>query len=369
VRFLILATMLAGFVQVHAQSANRINFKTKYDKFELLITNGNATIDGKPADTTTFRDLLPLLTKDLGEDCPTLRGSADVTVSVDGKPRMIYIQQGLVTDGKKCMYVSGDGLMYFPLHRSWLIDNGHDSLPFGSNVKVSVGGQTVLDIKRKGKKWVKVNDDDHPDWDFVEKFENDLKDFTVKMHANLAMSKDKREVIVDTNGKIARLFHVTPTLWALQKPGTQWLEVGDWSQWFELEPSQFSDHRIEKIRIILDKNKELQERLHELNEIDTGWSRSVHEMYIRLLSDREENPEIQKIALKRLHSKPTIETAGAMVAYLQFATDPALKKMATQALKIQNPKGRLIEAKQSPSQQMDIVQEWSRWWQKVQAAQ
>jgi hypothetical protein len=91
-------------------------------------------------------------------------------------------------------------------------------------------------------------------------------------------------------------------------------------------------------------------------------------MYARILEEPLQDPRLSKIALDRLRSKPSAENAGAVVKFLENSSDPDLKKMATQILKIQNPKGRLFDPAQSPEQQRQVVEEWSRWWKKSQTA-
>lgn len=363
---LMLASTLAD-----AQGPRRFDFKSRTDQFQLLLNGSNASVDGKPADLSTFKELMPMLLKPLGEECPSLKGPPDVTVFEDGRlpGRRIYLHQKAVTDGKKCLYVSGEGLMYFPIHRNWFIGNTQDSLTFGPTVLFQRDGEKVFEIKRKGKSWVQEDPEFHPDWDFLQRLENSLKSYKIKMHMNLELGKGKPTFEIVTNGRTYKFYQVTTKIWALQKAPQPWLITSnDWSQWYDMNVSQLEDHRAPQLRFILDRSKPKEERLQALDKLDTGWSRALHEMYFRLLQESTEDQAIQKIALERLRSKPTVETAGVLVEYLKSSPYEDLKKMASQTLRIQNPKGPLFEPKDSFDKKQQAVEEWSRWWQRIRPA-
>lgn len=371
-RTLLCALLLCASIPSWAQMPKRFQFRTKLDQFELLLNGNNSSIEGQAADLSTFRDLLPLLTKDLGEECPVLRGKADVTVTDLDKntSRSLFLLQAVVTDGQKCLFISGDGLLYFPLHRNWFLANKSDGLLFGQTLSLSRNGKRIATFTRKAKQWTQANPDFFPDWDFLSTFQESLTSFTVRMHGQLALAKGKPLVILQTGGKTYRLYQVTPSLWGLEKPGQPWLVFSkDWNAWFNLEPQQFEDHRATKIRSILDKTQTVEQRLEELGNLETGWSRSIRDMYARLLTNPSEDPRLAKIALERLRSKPSLENAGLVIAFLEHATDPELKKLATQILRIQNPKGPALDLSQSEEQQRKTIEEWSRWWKKSQPAE
>lgn len=369
--FLVPAILLVVSWRANSQTALKINFKSKMDRFEVLLNDNTVEVDGKTYPISNFKDFRPLLTNDLGEECPEIREAPDVTVTIAGqpKPRNIHITQGVITDGDKCLYVSGEGLMYFPLHRSWLTENKAQSIKLGKRVSVIKDEQKIVTFERKGKNWVQSDTEFHPDWDFLDKFEATLKEFTVLMHANKDLAKGKPMIAIESDGKTYKLYHVSSTQWALEAPKAKWLIISnDWGVWFNLETTQFEDHRANKIRFILDKAKEPQDRIEALDNLQTGWSRSLRDMYARLLLDSSEPASIHKISLERLRTKPTLENAGVIVQFLEVSTDDNLRKMATQILRIQNPKGPIFDAKKSASQQLEVVKQWSQWWKKVRPA-
>src|SRR5262245_45683575 len=126
-RAIIIASALA-LTSVPALAERKISFQSKYDKFELTINGGKGEVNGKPADLSSVKDLLPIFHQTLPDSCPTFKHPPDLTAKDGDKVRTVYVDDGIVSDGKNCITIRGDGLYYFPLHRDFLIGSKTDSV-------------------------------------------------------------------------------------------------------------------------------------------------------------------------------------------------------------------------------------------------
>jgi hypothetical protein len=177
------------------------------------------------------------------------------------------------------------------------------------------------------------------------------------------IAKDKPKIVVQSGETTYEFYKITSVLWALKKPGTRWLEASDdWSFWYDFDDALLEDRFAPQIRVIENKSTDMAERKATLDKLDTGWSRNLRDLYHKMLLDKDEDHEMQATALKRLRSKPSKETAGVMAQFLEKTQDEDFKKMASQILKINNPKGPLYKPNDPPEERAKVVEFWSRWW-------
>lgn len=338
-RLLLLVSVFIVSVHVEAQT-RRLQIQSKADQYELVLTGQNGTVNGKPADLSTLRDLLPLLTTAIDNECTPQKGKADVTVRENGKTRSIYLKEGVVSEGKNCVAVGGEGLLYFPVHRDFLIGPKRGSLTLKSPVKVSRQGETLFELKKVGDAWTSENPKFLLNWDFLDRFETSLHDYEIRFRVAADLAKDKPSVTVVSGGNTYEFYKITNVNWAVKKPGTRWLEASDdWSFWYDFEDGVLEDRFAPQIAVLEDKSKPMPERKEVLAKLENNWSRNLRDCYHKLLLDRNEDHDIQAIALKRLHGKPSKETAEVMVKFVEQTNDEDFKKLANQIIKINSPKG------------------------------
>nr|HMN68817.1 hypothetical protein [Bdellovibrionales bacterium] len=201
-----------------AQAARRLNIQSRYDQYDLVLNSKTSgTIDGKAANLKVLDDLWPVLDNPLGNECPALKGQADVTLKEGGKTRSIYIKQGLVTDGKSCLNVGGEGLLYFPVHREFLIGPKRDGIALKSPLKIFRQGVKMLELKKQGDTWVSDNPDLLLNWDFIERFENTLREFDVRLRVQQDIAAGKTKMLMQSGDQTYEFFKVTGVMWAVKR--------------------------------------------------------------------------------------------------------------------------------------------------------
>lgn len=353
-----------------AGADQRIVFQSTLDNFELNLTSHGGMVDGKTANLTTMKDLLPLLTNPLGNECGiVLKEKPGITVTVGGSTRLIYGKQGVISDGKACLNVAGDGLFYFPLHRDFLIGPKQGSIRLQSPLKVFRQGSKILSLKKTDKgndaDWQNELPELMLDWDFFERFENSLNNYDIRGRAQLGLADGKPKVLVQSGDQTYEFYKLTQKLWGVKRPGMKWLETSDdWSFWYDLGPNVIEDHYAAQIRFVEDNNGDKDSRLAALEKLAGNWSRNLRELYHQLLL-KKNDPDIQAVALKRLKYKPSLETAGVMVKFLESSNDDNLKHDAGVILKLQNPKGPLYKVNTSAAEKAKTVEFWRQWWNSI----
>lgn len=358
-KILLFTTMALGF-RVEART---LLFQSNYDKFDLVINGSSATVNGKPADLTSIQDILPLITNPLGNTCPDIKGRPDVTVKDGSNTRTFYVKQGLVSDGSNCLNVAGDGLFYVPLHRDFLIGPKHDSLKVKSPMKIFRQGTKIFEIRKSSDGWDSVNPEQLLNWDFIERFHNSMKDFGVRLRVQTGIAEGKPKMIVQSGDTAYEFYKVTNVMWAVKKPGTNWLEASDdWSFWYDFEPSQYEDRYAADIREAQKTGLSKEVRMGILDKLERTWSSNLRDLYHKMVLNPSEDPDIQEIAMRRLKRKPSKETSGVMVQFLEQSTRDDLKDEAGVILKVFYPKGPKYSSKLSPGERAKALEFWRNWW-------
>jgi hypothetical protein len=347
-----------------AAGARKIHIKSAYDSFDITVTSRTSgSVDGKQTVLRSLQDLWPVLDNPLGNECPTLKGKPEAVVTENGKSRSLYVKQGIVTDGKYCMNVGGDGLFFFPLHRDFLIGKSRDSIRLNSPLKVFRQGVKVLDLRKENGMWVTDNKDLLLNWDFLDRFENSLRDFDVRLRVQADIVAGKPKMIVQSGGQTYEFYKVTKVMWATKKPGYAWLEASDdWSFWYDFDQSLIEDRFAPEIRLIENPSSTPEQRSEAMGKLEGAWSRNLRDLYHKMVQNPSETEDNKRLAMNRLKRKPSVETAGVMVTFLSEGRDEDLKRLAGQILKTQNPKGPLYKPSMSAADKAKTIDFWNNWW-------
>lgn len=363
---LIWPILLMGITTMSARAeSRRLSVQSKYDQYELLLSGENATVGGKSVDMSHLQNLIPLLTDSLGAECPSLKGPPEIKIRESGQTRQIYLQQGVATDGQKCLTVDGDGLFYFPVHRDFLTGPKTDSILLKSPLKILRDGVVVVELTKKDQVWVPSKKDRLLNWDFIERLESSLSSFTIRFRVLPAIAKDKARIVIQSAGQSYEFYKISNVLWAVKKPGMKWLEASpDWSFWYDFDDSLLDDRFSAQIRFLEDPSKDQPTRLAALQKLENFWSPNLRDLYHKLVLGQETDPKIQAIALRRLKAKPSMETAGVMIQLLDQTQDVEVRRTATQILKTTHPKGPLYNPNASAHDREESVEYWRQWWAK-----
>jgi hypothetical protein len=364
-------TLLLLSAALFAESApaqRKISFQSKYDKFDLIMTGGSGEVNGKPADLSSIKDLLPLFKTKLPDTCPTFKRPPDLTVKDGDNVRTVYVDDGIVSDGKSCMTISGEGLFYFPVHRDFLIGPKTDGVKMKAPFKIFLQGKKLLELKKQGDTWVNDTPEMLVNWEFVDKLGDSLRQFDVRLRVQAGIGKDKQKIIFQNGGETLEFYKVTAVMWAMKKPGQPWLTASDeWSAWRDFEPSLYEDRYAGDIRGVA-AAADATAKHAILGKIEAGWSRNLRDMYHRLALDEKEDITIRLLAVKRLKSKPSVDTAGVMVKILEESTSDELRDDAAVILKLNNPKGPKFKSSDPPEDRQKALDFWRSWWRQKQTA-
>ncbi len=346
----------------HAQSARKLSIQSKYDQYELILNGNSGSVNGKAADLSTFRDLIPAITNPMINECSMPKGSPEVTVREGEKTRYIFIKQGVVSDGKNCLPVSGEGLLYFPIHRDFLIGTKHDSITLKSPLKLFRQGVKLFELKRSAPpSWNAVSASMLLNYDFLERFENSLRSFDVRFRVLPEMGQGKTKMIVQSGDQTYEFYKLTTVVWAVKRPGTHWLEASDdFSYWYDFDQGVLEDRFAAQIHAI-EENKVPGERLDLIQKLEGNWSPNLRDLYHHLVLEAAAGPEVKALAIKRLKGKPAKETALVMAKFLSQSDDEDLKKSASQILKINFSKGPLYNPDGTAEEKHKAVEFWTQW--------
>ena len=364
---MVLISVATFSILAPAQAARRLTIQSKVDSYDLLLSGNGGTVAGKVANLTSFNELLPMLSNPMGNECPPLNGKPDVTIKENGQTRTVYLESGLISDGKNCLNVGGEGLLYFPIHRDFLIGPEQDQIAVKSPVKIFRQGIKLFELKKNSEGWDAEGTTLLLDWDFLERFENSLKSFKVRFRAQPELGRNKAKMIVQMGDQSYEFYKITNVLWALKRPGQRWLEASDdWSFWYAFDNSLLEDRYSTQIQALQEVGKDRAERLAIMEKLESNYSRNLHDLYRKMVLNQDEDAQIKRTAFQRLRLKPVKTTALTMAKYLQVGDDEDSKRIASQILKTNFPKGPLYKPGDTAASKAKTVQFWTEWAEKNQ---
>jgi hypothetical protein len=359
-------------VCLDAFAFDTVTFITSQDQFTVKKSPHGFTVDGKAVQKDLLVLLQPLLTGAASDDCQKKLGKPNATVRIvtAGKTetREFFVSHGLVSvkkpDGNaaQCFFATGDGMMYLPMHRSWLIGPFTESVLLKSPLKVTTNGKVIVDLVQKNGEWVDTQPRTSLDWDFFDKFQQSLKDYKVQYRVLKEAGQGKPWASLQLGSERYVFFKIGPKLWAIQRPGNNWLDAsGDWSFWFDMDSGVWQDRRWSAIEKVETPGTTLEQKVATFPELDIGWSRTLEDFYHRRLLDPNEELKIRMHALDRMKSKPSWHNIAAEMEFIKSNPSDEMLRDATQALRARNPKGPVYV---QGSDRVPVLKEWNDWWEK-----
>ncbi len=349
-----------------AQTPGDLDFQSRFDQFQLKKAGKNYQLAGRAVDLGPFEQLLPLFDSSIEGDCPPLaKPDLTVTARIAGQSvqRRFFISQNIVSDGKYCGSVSGEGLFFAPLHRSWFDDNVKMTIAINSPLKLTRGEETLVSMEKTGGGWKSRDQDFYPNWEFFDAFAESLRDFTITHRLHRQAGKDKPGFVMFNGKRKYEFFKINETMWAAAIPGQGWLiSSRRWTGWNEMEKSQWMDRNSDQLAILADPTKPLEERKAALGTLSGQWSPSIRQVLAKILVDREDSAELKGNAVAIMRMKPTMENMGTFVQALSQTEDSDLQFALSQALKIRNPKGPGLNVDLDESSRLKAIREWQQWW-------
>lgn len=353
-----------------AQSPAELSFTSKYDKFDLLRSGRGYSLAGKPAKLGTFEQFLNLFSSEIEGDCGSA-GKPDVTVKARFGERWVerrfHIKTRLVSDGKQCATVSGEGIHFIPLHRSWFDETATMTIALRSPLKITKGEEVLASFEKAGGEWRSGLTSEYPNWEFFSAFQDSLTDFVISHRVHPSATAGKPGFVLQTGGKKIEFFKLGATLWVAKIPVTPWL-VGSarWTTWVDMEKSQWVDRFSPQLLFLSDKGKDLDSRRGALAALEGQWSPSIRDALKKIILDQDEAHDLKMEAVRIMKQKPTLETMGVFMKALRAEADVDLQYVLSQALRTRNPKGQLIPPDMEESKRQKAISEWREWWRSVQ---
>jgi hypothetical protein len=357
------------FLPSLAFAYDSVTFQTPEDKFTVTNNNGKFSVGGKPVQNDVLRTVDPYLTGPIADGCPNVTGRPQITATIvtnhKAEKREFFLQRGVIRTGFKCIFATGDGLFYLPLHRNWLTGSNRESIKLASPLKIQSGtGPILANLTKQNDDWTDTQPKTELDWDFFKKFERSLDDYRVQYRVSPEASKGKPSVIVSSGSQRYFFYKLAPKLWAVRRPNEKWLSAsGDWAFWFDLDGSVWQDRHVPLIRKVESGNATKEDKLAMFKELDaTGWTRTLQDFYQRHALDNAEDHEVRLVAIERLRSHPSWANMKALMALIQNTDDEELLRDGTLVLKTRNPKGTAYQP--GSNARSTVVGEWNEWWEK-----
>ena len=222
-----------------AQTPSELQFQSRYDQFELRRSGGQYMLGDRRVKLGSFEQFLSLFNKEIEGDC-SLKGKPDLTVK--GKyggawvERRFYIAERVVSDGKQCATIGGDGLYFSPLHRSWFDDTAKSTIALKSPLTLSRGDAKLASFTQAKGEWVNSIKGEFPNWEFFSSFQDSLRDFTISHRVHKAAIAGKPGFTLTSGKRKYEFYKLGDSLWVTTLPGSAWLVASArWTSWADME--------------------------------------------------------------------------------------------------------------------------------------
>jgi len=353
------------FYAAGAQAFDSATFLTEHDSFRIQNSGSRYTLDGKPISKNLIEQWLPLLQAPLRDPCPEVKNKPDLQVRIKNagktETRRFFIERHLVKSKDRCLIATGEGLYFLPLHRRWLVGPFSDQVTLNSPFVLSNSRGELVHLVQKGGEWYDNKANTELDWDFFQRFQEALDDFTIRYLVMSQIAIGKPQVTMQSGKDHYLLVQLSPNTWGIQKPGEKTLEVSsDWNFWYNLDQGVWLDQHSDAIRKAEDVNANKEAKLAAMHTLESSWSRSIQEFFQRRLLDQNEDPEVRLAALARLKTKPSLSNLKTYVEVLKHEPSDNLLSVTTLALHEQDPKGPIFQS--NGSNRAEVIRVWLAWW-------
>lgn len=353
-------------------SYDELVFGSSQDYFKLQSSGTGYQFDGKSVELGAFANFLPLFSKDLTDDCPQLPSKPTLTVKAkkgsSTLTRNFYMAEKIMSDGKQCLSVEGDGIYYLPLHRSWFKGARSSSLELGKNIEIVFPDGATFKAQKIQDEWRPESDghlaqDWYMNWIFFDRFAKSLAQHTVDFRLHPAIGKGRPQFQIKQGSRTFKFYQVGHNLWALHSPRHEWLVAShSWGFWQDMKKSMFMDRHSDNLKVLADPQAELSARRKALAEAAGTLSRASKYLIHRQLLDPGENTQLRLEMIQSLKRRPSLDNIGALIEALPEASEPELQEAITHALRVRRPDGPLITENSDQDERTNAIHDWQTWW-------
>jgi hypothetical protein len=355
----------------HKEShATEYNFQSAQDNFIVSVEGGVAKFNSEIVSGSAFAAIKPLFELNLSEVCDKISGRPDVTITriitnakgEKKEKRLLYYEQGLVSNGSHCATISGSNLYSLPIHRDWFVGKNQFTIGLTEGFSIWTENKIIIDFVKTKNGFRNKDKSFFTNWDFFSIFKDSLTDFKVDYRIHPAGLKNNIGYELRSKGKSFKFAKVGIKTWAVQFPGSSWYAAsGQFGIFEDMKPHLWISPLDKQLRMLKDSSATLNIRLKVLSILKTSSSSDLKVVLQDMLIDPNEPMELKSEIVNIFKYKPTDDNFNAIVEALSNTKDAVLLNQMTKILRIRNPKGPIINEADDAPIYLPKIREWEVW--------
>ncbi len=375
-----IVTTCLVFASRRAQAV-QYDFLSRYDHFSVNVTDGKVLFNGRVASSRPFIYVLPLFRSNLAEDCGPLPKYPDLTIIRQpdknlAEPfptkRFVYFARRLVSNGKYCVHVTGEGLYSLPLSRKWFTSQNESlSIYLGNRFSVIAHGKTIAAFNKTNDNnanelidgWQSQKPNFNVNWSYFSNFINSLKQFPVAFRIALAAGRKDTKFVVNTPHGQYIFEKVANDTWGVQYPHSPWFVASEQFGAFgsDMDASNWLSPYNSSLKIVENSRASVATRVTALNSLPEEALPALRPILSQILDRPNEPFELQTEIIARLREQPSLQNMFLLVHALDNSKNPTFLNAVTETLLVRNPHGPVIVAGDNPVTIQKKIEEWRRW--------
>lgn len=345
-------------------------FKSTFDSFEIVRRGSQYFLGKTPVQVKSLDKFLPLFETQIEGPCPKKLGKLDLTAILQraGKKieRKFYFSTRQVYVDEKCGDLSGEGVYSLPLDRSWFIGDTKGQIDVGSDFEITIDKAPFASFVKQDGNWQNTNSAFFTNWDIFDEFLRSLNQHEISQRFHLRVGEGRPHFQLSTNGKKYQFLQITDGLWAVKRPELKWLLASpDFGFLRDMSPDLWRDRHADGLAIIKDGTQSPDVRIEAIKKMGVYWSQSMKLVLHSILLNYEEDPRLKIEIVRTMRRKPSLENLGVLIQLMSTTQDKELLQDITGVLRLRNPAGPSVKAKDSEEKIERKRREWQKWWKKM----
>ncbi len=369
------------FWQLTATSAEVWNFKSKFDDFKIKKNAEQFVLGNQEVNPAVLADINALIEPTYGDLCPgELPPEPDATLKISSEGAnedySFYFEKNVVKktalstdpaqkDKKiaKCLTVTGDGLINFPVHRSWFLSLPNTKIAHEKELRFVRNKADMFAFVKKDGSWAQTQHLRFINWEYFNQILDVLDGFPIQKQYNLSVVKDRTSFSIVADGETYNFYLIQEKIWAVQLPKTNWLSMSkSFALFGELEDSRWLDHNSSELATLVSTDYPLAERKAALTSLKDSWNESIKYAFHYVLLNKSDLDDFKYAVVLKMKQKPTNENMKIFAEVLPLTKNNDLLLLISKTLRIKNPKGPLIQENDDPEleQKIKTWQDWAK---------
>jgi hypothetical protein len=363
-------TVAAILAIAKAAHATDFTFTSKLDKFTVEVEDGSATYNGQEVNAEPFVLVKPLFDVQLEEPCDAGMGKPDLTITRKGETseekRQVYIEKQMISDGKNCAAVTGQGIYQLPLHHSWFEAKKEVSIAVGQSFSIWKDDKLVVEFEKTDRGWRNKDPQFFTNWVFFEKFLTVLKNFKIDFRVHPAAAKAFTHFELRQGGRKFSFVKVSEKTWAVQLPGSPWMAAsGQFGLFEDMDQKIWISPYAKNLQILKDKTATVEMRIKMAQTLGDSWGPDAKYAFHDILLAKDEVPALKQAIANIMKSHPTEENFKVLIESLRITDDANYRYAATKVLRLRNPKVPSILEDDDDAEVAKKIKAWEDWGKKL----